>query len=282
MMKRIISASRRTDLVAFFPEWLSSALKSEKANIYGPSGHTYTVDLNPACVHTIVLWSKNFSNLIQNHSRLQEALQKYDQLYFHFTITGLGGSFIEQGVPPPSVAISQLEPLIKIAGIPDRISVRFDPVVYWKEERKINTNLLFFEKLAPRLHQLGIKNIRISFAQWYSKAKRRAAKHGFSYVDPSPEKKKNATNILAQIAGKRNLSLFSCSQNFLSDIPGVSPSACIDGHLLQSLHPLRERVSFEKDKSQRPECRCTESVDIGSYTQFCPHSCLYCYAYLKI
>ncbi|MCK4557835.1 MAG: DUF1848 family protein [Candidatus Aminicenantes bacterium] len=29
---------------------------------------------------------------------------------------------------------------------------------------------------------------------------------------------------------------------------------------------------------QRAECRCTESIDIGSYTQSCPHSCLYCYA----
>lgn len=277
-MKRVISASRRTDLVAFFPEWLSAALRSEKAKIYGPSGHTYTIDLNPERVHTIVLWSKNFSNLIQNQNSLREALQKYEQLYFHFTITGLGGSFIEQGVPPSSVAFSQLEPLLKIAGMPERISVRFDPIVYWKEGSKVKTNFPFFEKLAPRLHDLGIKDIRFSFAQWYRKAKRRAAKRVFFYVDPSPEEKKRAAVTLAQIAGKWDLCLFSCSQNFLAEVPGISPSACIDGRLLRSLHPSKEKASFKKDRSQRPECRCTESVDIGSYTQFCPHSCLYCYA----
>jgi len=65
-MKKVISASRRTDLVAFFPDWLSSVLSEEKARIYGPSGHTYTVDLRPQSVHTIVLWSKDFSNLIRN------------------------------------------------------------------------------------------------------------------------------------------------------------------------------------------------------------------------
>lgn len=277
-MKKVISASRRTDLVAFFPEWLSSVIIEEKARVYGPSGHVYTVDLSPKAVHTVVIWSKNLANLIEDRNRLCTALQKYDQLYLHFTITGLGGTFIEKEVPHPSSAISQLDPLIKIVRRPERISVRFDPVVYWKEEGEIKTNLHFFEKLAPELSSRGIKDVRFSFVQWYGKAVRRAAKYGFLYVDPSREEKKDAARTLAQIAQGWNLRLFSCSQNFLSEVSGVSPSACIDGPHLGDLHPLGEPVSIKKDKSQRPECRCTESVDIGSYTQFCPHSCLYCYA----
>jgi len=281
-MKRVISASRRTDLVAFFPEWLSSVLEAESARIYGPSGHTYTVDLVPQRVHTVVLWSKNFSKLIHNIDSLKDLLRKYDQLYFHFTITGLGGSSVELTVPPADVALSQLEPLIDVAGTPKRISVRFDPIVYWKENNKIRTNFYFFEELAPRLSQMEIRDIRFSFAQWYRKAKRRAENQDFSYIDPSVEEKKEATKILAQIADVWKLSLFSCCQDFLAEIPGVSPSACIDGPLLQSLHPQNEPVSYRKDKSQRAQCRCTESVDIGSYTQSCPHSCLYCYANPKI
>lgn len=281
-MKRVISASRRTDLVAFFPEWLSSVLEAGSATIYGPSGHTYMVNLSPQRVHTVVLWSKNFSKLIHNAYSLRDLLQRFDQLYFHFTITGLGGSFMELMVPPPDTAISQLEPLINIAGIPERVTVRFDPIVYWEEKNTTLTNLHFFEKMAPKLSQIGIKNIRFSFAQWYRKAKRRAEKHDFSYIDPSLEKKKEATKILAHIAEVCNLRLFSCSQDFLAEISGVSPSACIDGHLLQTLHPKNEPVSLRKDTGQRSQCRCTESVDIGSYTQSCPHSCLYCYANLKV
>jgi hypothetical protein len=277
-MRKVISASRRTDLVAFFPEWLSSAFQEEKVRVHGPSGHTYTVDLSPETVHTIVLWSKNFTNLIDNRSSLSSALEKYDQIYLHFTITGLGGTFIEKGVPRPSSALSQLESLIEITGMPERITVRFDPVVYWREEEKTMTNLHFFEKLAPELNARGIRDVRFSFAQWYGKAVRRSSKYGFSYIDPTPEEKKNETRILARIAKTQNLSLFSCSQNFLSSISGVHPSACIDGAHLQVLHPHPEPVSIKKDRSQRAECRCTESVDIGSYTQFCPHSCLYCYA----
>jgi len=281
-MKNVISASRRTDLVAFFPEWLSSVLEEKSARIYGPSGFTHTVDLSPEQIHTIVLWSKNFSKLIHNAYKLRDLLQRYDQLYFHFTITGLGGSLIELMVPPPERALSQLEPLLNIAGAPERVTVRFDPVVYWEEKNKILTNLYFFEKIAPTLSRIGIKDIRFSFAQWYRKARRRAENRKFSYIDPSPEEKKEAAQILVQIAELWNLRLYSCSQDFLAEVPGVLPSACIDGQLLQRLHPQNEPVSLRKDKSQRAQCRCTKSVDIGSYTQSCPHACLYCYANPKV
>jgi len=281
-MKKVISASRRTDLVAFFPEWLSSVFKEERARVYGPSGFTYNVDLSPEGVHTIVLWSKNFSNLLENQNHLSAALKKYSQLYIHFTITGLGGTFIERGVPAPSETISQLDPLIKIAGMPERISVRFDPVVYWKEDGEVKTNLHYFEKLAPELSSRGIKDVRLSFSQWYGKAVRRAEKHGFLYIDPSQEEKEDAAHTLARIAKQQGLRLLSCSQDFLTRVPGITPSSCINGSLLQELHPQREPVSTKKDRTQRKECRCTESIDIGSYTQFCPHSCVYCYANPKI
>ncbi len=281
-MKKVISASRRTDLVAFFPEWLSSVLKEERAKVYGPAGHSYTIDLNPEKVHTLVIWSKNFTNLIEDKNRLRTYLQKYEHLYLHFTITGLGGSFIERKVPPPSEAIAQLDDLIKFIRHPERLSVRFDPVLYWKEDGKVRTNLYFFEKLAPEVSQKGIKDIRFSFAQWYGKAVKRSAKYGFSYLDPSPEEKKEAALLLSQIAAQWNLNLFSCTQNFLCQIKSIKPSACIDGSALQRLHPKGEQASIKKDRSQRPECGCTESVDIGSYTQSCTHSCLYCYANPKI
>jgi hypothetical protein len=281
-MKKIISASRRTDLVAFFPDWLASVFREERAKVYGPSGHIYTVDLSPGAVHTVVLWSKNFANLLENRASLKDALKKYDQIYLHFTITGLGGTFIERGVPPYQTALSQLEDLIVLVGHPRRITVRFDPVLYWKEGEEIFTNLHEFEKIAPRLQGYGIGDIRVSFAQWYGKAKRRAVKHSFSYIDPPQEKKQHDARHLVQVAEQWNLNLFSCSQDFLAEIHGIRPSSCIDGSYLWSLHPNREPVSTKKDGTQRPGCRCTESRDIGSYTQSCPHCCLYCYANPKI
>ncbi len=277
-MKKVISASRRTDLVAFFPEWFASVLEKKEAKVHGPSGYTYHVDLNPSVVHTVVIWSKNYESLIENRAGLLDLFKKYDQLYCHFTITGLGETFIEPGVPNFQSSLAQIEDLIKIVGMPERVAIRFDPIVYWEEGGRISSNLPTFKKIAPILHNSGIKDVRISFAQWYRKAVRRAAKCGFHYIDPLKERKIADARFLVQVAQKWGLNFYACSQDFLAEIPEISPSSCIDGNILQMLHPKGEPVSRIKDRTQRGECRCTESVDIGSYTQFCPHSCIYCYA----
>lgn len=277
-MKKVISASRRSDLIGFFDQWLSQSLHKETALVYGPSGHKYSVNLSPERVHTLVLWSKNFSNMIDDKNHLLKNIKKYDQIYLHFTITGLGGSFIEKKTPFPHEAVEQLDELIKITGSPHRISVRFDPVIFWNDKGRRCSNIQFFEKLAPEASSRGIKNVIFSFVQWYGKARRRALKHDFQYIDPPKEEKMKSARYLVEIAQKWGINLYSCSQNFLTVIGGIKPSACINGSLLQRLHPRNEPVSLKKDKSQRRECRCTESIDIGSYKQNCPHACLYCYA----
>jgi hypothetical protein len=281
-MKKVISASRRTDLPAFFPDWLAGVFREGKANVFGPSGLAYAVDLRPDAVHTIVLWSKDFSALIRNRHGLRDVLEIYDQLYFLFTVTGLGGTFIEKGAPPPDAALNQLPELVAIAGDRRRVSLRLDPVVYWREGSRIKTNLSFFATVAEKAARAGIEDIRTSFTQWYGKALRRARRHGFDYVDPPEDEKLEAGRRLVEIAEKYKLRLYSCSQNFLARVPGIRASACIDGRFLRERHPLEEDAPLAKDKSQRPECGCTVSVDIGSYGQSCPHSCLYCYANPKV
>ena len=118
----------------------------------------------------------------------------------------------------------------------------------------------------------------MSFAQWYGKAVRRAEARGIAFYAPSEEEQRSHTLELAAISAARGLVLHACSQPALSGIPGIRPSSCIDGALLESLHPKREPVSRRKDRSQRAACLCTESKDIGSYTQACTHGCVYCYA----
>lgn len=277
-IRRVISASRRTDLPARFPEWLAAAVSEESVEVLGPSGRTFVADLRPRSVHTIVLWSKDFSAFLDDRSSVRTLLGRYDQIYFLFTITGLGGSRIEPGAPPPETALSQVGRLVEMAGHPRRVSLRFDPVVFWNEDGRTRTNLPFFGTLAAHAAAQGVVDIRFSFAQWYGKARRRAARRGFDFVDPPPEEKLEATRGLVRIAAGFRLNLLSCSQNFLTEVPGVRASSCIDGLLLQELHPGRLPVSLNKDNSQRPECGCTESIDIGSYAQSCPHACLYCYA----
>ena len=278
-MRKIISASRRTDLIAFYPDWLAKALFSETA-VFIPPGKKLParINLNPARVHTIVLWSKNFKPLLENRYGLKEHIKKYDQIYYHFSITGLGSSFLEKLAPPPDEALGQLPDLIELAGSAERISVRFDPIVFWHEDRKLKSNLHFFPELACRMASLGLKTVRFSFAQWYKKAVTRARRKGFKFYDPTLEEKRTIVRELVEVASAFDLELWSCSQKEVASLPGIKPSACIDGARLSELHPAREPASVIKDRTQRKDCLCTESVDIGSYTQSCPTACLYCYA----
>jgi hypothetical protein len=278
-MKKIISASRRTDLIAFYPEWLAEVLSREVA-VFIPPGKRLPlrIDLNPARVHTIVLWSKNFKPLLENRFGLKDLIKKYDQVYYHFTITGLGSSFLEKLAPQPEEALSQLPVLLKLARSPERISVRFDPIVFWEESGQLKSNLHFFPELSRTMASLELRTLRFSFAQWYRKAVTRARRTGLKFYDPSFEEKRKIVEELVGVASVFNLELWSCSQREIASLPGIKPSACIDGARLSELHPAGDPASLVKDKTQRKDCLCTESVDIGTYTQSCPTACIYCYA----
>jgi DNA repair photolyase len=229
-------------------------------------------------VHTVVLWSKDFSNLLRNEHGLRGLVAAYDQVYMHFTVTGLGGTAAEPGAPPYRGALAQLADLIALAGNPLRVSLRFDPVLFWKEDGAVRSNVSLFPEIAAAAAKEGIRDIRTSFAQWYGKAKRHAEARGFSYFDPPDEEKRAHAVAMAKIAAAHGFVLHACCQPLLAGIPGMKPSACIDAALLESLHPKREPASERKDRGQRAACLCTESKDIGSYTQTCPHGCVYCYA----
>jgi hypothetical protein len=253
-------------------------LRASRAEVFGPCGGVHEVDLDPDRVHTVVLWSKDLRNLLSNAHGLKDLLGRYDQLFLHLTITGLGGTAVEPGAPSYREALAQLAGLADLAGDPRRVSVRFDPVLFWEENGKSRSNLALFSEVAEVSAAHGIRDIRLSFAQWYGKARRRAAVRSFPYVDPPDDEKRAHAAGLAAIAAANGIVLHACSQPLLAGVPGIRPSSCIDGALLEEIHPGREQASRRKDRGQRADCLCTESKDIGSYMQACPHGCVYCYA----
>lgn len=55
----------------------------------------------------------------------------------------------------------------------------------------------------------------------------------------------------------------------------IQKGKCIDDQLIAGL--LGRPLDVKKDSTQREECGCVKSVDIGAYNT-CPHLCRYCYA----
>lgn len=277
-MAAIISASRRTDLARMFPSLFSQWLHQGWVEVKNPfSGQSRKVSLAPAEVHTLVLWSKDYSRLLANEAQLLDRLRVFKQLYFHFTVTGLGGTAWEPGVPSAMQTNWQWEKLAMIAGDSRRVMWRFDPIIHWREGAKIKSNLEFFPQIARVAMQAGIKNVTISLCHWYQKAKRRALRHGFIPEEPSAKEVQSQISWLMEQSRAYNMEVQACSCPALFTC-GIKPAKCINGELLSQTHPQQEKAELIKDKGQRKDCGCTKSIDIGSYQLNCEEGCVYCYA----
>ncbi len=251
----VLSASRRTDLVGCYPEYFIEKLKN-----YPPEN-----------VHTIVIWTKNPINLIY-HTALSEVLKRYSQLYLHLTITGLGGTILEPRIPPWSNVVELLPQLIKLVGSPARISWRFDPIVHAEAGAHRFANVGLFPVMAKAISRQGITTCRTSWTTPYKKVLQRLQQKGLLLKTLSYAEQINQAQHLREFAERLGIELFFCSMD------GFPRSRCIDGELLNKLHPNGLVCSTTKAKGQRAHCGCTESLDIGWYSLKCAHGCLYCYA----
>lgn len=258
-----------------YPTWLAAVIRRGAADVPQPySGKLLVVSLRPEAVHTIVLWSKDFEPLLANTSGVRDALARYDQIFCHLTVTGLGGSRLEPSIRPWEQVIAQLPELVAFAGDPRRVTLRFDPIVHWWDGDKVRSNLIYAEDIFCAAAAAGIRAVRISFATLYAKVRGR---RGWRWYDPSVEERLEITSRLVELAKSSGITLYACSDASLT-AAGALPSRCIDGELLTLLHPLGLPAATGKDPGQRAECGCTPSVDIGAYTMRCPNGCRYCYA----
>ncbi|MCX8036006.1 MAG: DUF1848 domain-containing protein [Candidatus Sumerlaeia bacterium] len=266
-MRMVISASRRTDIPAHYYDWLREGLRRGVVEVTQPgTGNVHTVSLRNEDVHTLVLWSKDFRRVIRDLD-----FWRPQRLYFNFTLNDC--PFLEPYVPPLADRIEQMAALVSSFGA-DRINWRFDPVVYWDEGRR--NNLGGFLALADRMAELGLRRCTFSFMTVYRKTIARGRRLGIGWFDPPLPQKREVAAWLADQCRQRGIALFNCCNDGLEGIENLSRGRCIDGLLLARL--ADEPCSVERDRSQRPQCGCTVSRDIGSYWMLCSHACSYCYA----
>ncbi|MBD3271615.1 MAG: DUF1848 family protein [Elusimicrobia bacterium] len=252
----VISASRRTDLVGCYPDEFLKRLESYP----------------PEKVHTIVIWTKNPLPLF-THTALSQRLSSYRQVYIHLTVTGMGGSEFEPRIPACQDIMETVPELIRFVGSSDRISWRFDPIVHVQKGRNHYSNLRLFESLSQAFASHGIQTVRISWLSLYKKVIRNLSSIGWESEEISLSQKRKEASWLETIARKNNQSIHYCC------VEGLPVSRCIDGFMLNKLHPERGGCSVKKARGQRKNCGCTESIDIGWYSQVCQHGCVYCYAH---
>ena len=283
MPRIVLSASRRTDVPAFYMPWFMESIEKGHFDVVNPyNNRAFRVPAGPERIHSIVFWSKNFGPF--NRGGYGRRLRDMGYgLFFNFTINSVQ-ALLEPYVPPLTERLDQLDELSKSFG-PDCINWRFDPICFFKSAAgKLVDNLDQFPDIASRASHAGITACISSVVDHYRKVLRRIQHHGgLTLIDPPLDHKRITIRRLADHLAALNLELHLCCEKELLDAlpPGapVRASACIPGHRLAALYG--PDISTARDSGQRRKagCMCTVSRDIGSYGLHpCRHNCLFCYA----
>lgn len=263
----IVSCSRRTDIPAFYSDWLFRRIRAGSACVRNPRSprQVSEIRLTPDVADGFVFWTKNPAPMLP---RLQE-LRDY-AYYFQFTLTPYGKEF-EPNLPVKLKLLSTFRTLSDRIG-PERVIWRYDPIIInttWTADAHVRV----FETMAKILGS-ATRKVIVSFLDTNYRNVRRNADTLAAEALTARERLSLAAK-LRQIARIYGMEMNACAETIDLSACGIQHARCIDGELMERL--LGCRLDVPGDKSQRPVCGCAESVDIGMYNT-CAHSCRYCYA----
>ena len=270
----IISASRRTDIPAFYADWFYNRLGKGYCTVFNPFNRNQVkyVSLKPKDVDIIIFWTKHSKAF---RSRLHQLDDLKIPYYFQYTLVHYSQE-IETKVPKYEKLQDEFLRLADQVG-PDRIIWRYDPIIISKDytpERHIE----YFQEIAQKLKG-STRRVIISIVDYYQKTLRNMKGYNRQgELDENPEDKiEFGTFIqdLANISKSNGFEIQSCAEPIEMDQYGVSHGKCIDDNYIAKVFHLD--VWHKKDTGQRKECGCVKSVDIGVYDT-CLHGCQYCYA----
>lgn len=263
----ILSISRRTDIPAFYSDWLLGRLRHGSVLVRNPINPRQVgrILISPQTTSCLLFWSKNPRPLLHH---LPEIDALGYRCAFLFTLTAYGPE-VETNLPPLAHRLETFRALARAVGR-DGICWRYDPIFFSKRYTPA-FHRQAFAALASALEGFSQRCI-ISFVEMYQKCRRNMAPLAPQQLPL--EERLALLESLAAIAKSHRFELQSCaSPEDLGTV--ITPGRCIDPAWL-SKH-LGTPIVAAKDKSQRGACGCAASIDIGAYHS-CPHGCRYCYA----
>ena len=284
----IISASRSTDIPAFFSKWFSNSLRRGYIRWVNPFNRESEY-VSFSATRVIVFWSKNPRPLIPFLPEIDERGINY---YFQFTVNDYEKERLEPHVPPLAQRIETFRQLSERVG-KKRVIWRFDPLIL--------TDDLTVDRLVDRVAIVGeqiksfTERLVVSFADIgvYNKVRNNLARENVKYREFTSELMVELAKRLQELNRGWGLKIATCAEAVALEPYGIGHSRCIDDQLMIDVfaqdRELMEFLGYEKDlfadssrpylkdKGQRKECGCIVSKDIGMYDT-CHHLCAYCYA----
>ena len=305
-MPVIVSASRSTDIPAFYSDWFV-----ERFN----GGNGYVKWFNPfnnmplyvgfKRTRIIVFWSKNPRPMLeclpnQKESPLDVIDSSGRNYYFQFTLNDYDAEKIEPRVPPVEERIETFKRLAKRLGR-DRVVWRFDPLIL-SDSLTVAKLLEKVERLGDRIAE-STSRLVFSFIDIaaYKKVAANLGRGGIKAREFLPGEMEEIAARIGELAKSWGIKAGTCGE--IKDLErfAIEHNRCIDDRLIVKCFshdkelmkfvgarfvpgdplfgvPDRwEPGDYRKDKGQRAACGCIMSKDIGEYNT-CLHLCHYCYA----
>lgn len=303
----IVSASRATDIPAFYSDWFFYRLQKGYSAWINPfnnrRGYVSYKD-----TRFIVFWSKNPKPLLDHFGELDK---RGIGCYIQYTLNDYVEDGLEKNVPPVNERIDTFKRLVDKLGI-GRVIWRFDPLVL--------TDRISSDALLDKISKIGdqlkgyTEKLVFSFADiaTYRKVKYNLKESNINYLEWNDSGMTEFALKLVELNNRWGFTLATCGEKI--NLQGVEHNHCIDhGLIIRLAHRDRAlmeylgvtKIPMQKDmfgninipagaivlddgtmaiqkkelpdKGQRTACGCMVSKDIGQYNT-CPHQCEYCYA----
>ncbi len=309
----IISASRSTDIPAFYPKWFFNRLEAGYCVWTNPFNQKKTKVSFVNC-KAIVFWTKNPKQMIPYLDELDKRGLHY---YFQFTLNDYVTEGFEPNVPSLAERVETFKTLSERIG-KERVIWRFDPLIVtpgktvrdlcakvWKVGNMLKG---FTDKLVFSFVDVaGYKKVQNNFI----KETNLFSRENIESAEPSDKQKIEIVENLVKCRDEWkqqgwNISLATCAEGIDLEKYGIEHNRCIDGELMKRVfaddedfvyylnygklpeknlfgdalpdHKAKSKTAEQlKDKGQRKICGCMVSKDIGMYNT-CRHFCVYCYA----
>lgn len=303
----IVSASRSTDIPAFYAEWLLGRLRKGYCVWRNPfSGRPSYVSF--ARCRVIVFWTKNPEPIMPLLPELDRRGIRY---YFHFTLNDYDAEGFEPNVPPVERRVRAFRSLADAIG-KERVIWRYDPILV---SPRLTPDVILgrigrlgdaLRGCAERLifsfiDVRGYRNVQANLS-----ATQEFGAGNALCAEPTAMQRAEIVRGLAALRDRWraegwDMTLAACAEEEDVYAHGIERSACVDAELMKRifagdaelvyyLHtlkwpeaglfgipPIPAKARSVKDPGQRKACGCMVSKDIGVRST-CRHFCVYCYA----
>ena len=305
----IISASRSTDIPAFYAKWFINRLEAGYCVWYNPFNQK-PMYISFKNTKVVVFWTKNPEAMLEYLPELDKRGIHY---YFQVTLNDYEFEGFEPNVPLLQHRIEVFKKLSDKIG-KEKVIWRFDPLILTQNF----TPRQLLNKIYRIGNQLKGYTDKLVFSFVDVKAYRKVqnnlvketslfTKENVESAEPEGDKRTEIVEGLAKLrehwkSEGWNLELATCGEDIDLDKYGIKHNRCIDSELMERLFADDKELVYYlrtgkmpepdlfgglpelpliaknlKDKGQRKVCGCMVSKDIGMYNT-CRHFCVYCYA----